>query len=107
VAVRRGRTRTRATKYFVSPSLLRSAGLDDQTTLQRIHPHRLRALILEDLGRFPDSGRADIHRRIEPEINPKTITRALNEMISEGVVVAEKERRWRTYRLAETKGQGT
>lgn len=99
--------RTRATKYFVSPSLLRSAGLDDQTTLQRIHPHRLRALILEDLGRFPDSGRADIHRRIGPEINPKTITRTLNELIAEGIVVAEKERRWRTYRLAETKGQGS
>lgn len=99
--------RTRATRYFVAPSLLRSAGLDDQTTLQRIHPHRLRALILEDLGRFPDSGRADIHRRIGPEIIPKTITRALNDLIAEGAVVAIGERRWRTYRLAESKGMGT
>jgi ATP-dependent DNA helicase RecG len=96
--------RTRATRYFVAPSLLRGAGLDDQTTLRRILPHRLRALILEDLGRFPDSGRADIHRRIGSEINPKTITRALNDLIAEGTVAAIGERRWRKYRIAESAG---
>nr|MEE4266872.1 ATP-binding protein [Candidatus Krumholzibacteria bacterium] len=99
--------RTRATRYFVDSSLLRHSGLDGQTTLQRIHPHRLRALILEDLGRFPDSGRADINRRIGKEIAPKSITRALNDMIAKGVVVAKGERRWRTYKLAKTKGHET
>jgi len=96
--------RTRATRYFVEPALLREAGLDAQTTLKRIQPHRLRTLIIEDLERFPDSGRADIHRRIGPEINAKTITRALNDLIVEGVVTAKGERRWRTYRLASPKG---
>jgi len=56
--------RTKATRYFVPPALLREAGLDKLTTLKRVQPHRLRALILEDLERFPDSGRGDIHRRI-------------------------------------------
>jgi DNA-binding MarR family transcriptional regulator len=60
--------RTKATRYFVPPALLREAGLDKLTTLTRVQPHRLRALILEDLERFPDSGRGDIHRRIGPEI---------------------------------------
>lgn len=96
--------RTRATRYFVAPSLLRGVGLDDRTTLKRILPYRLRALILEDLGRFPDSGRADIHRRIGPEIRPKAITRALNDLIAEGAVVFAGERRWRAYRIAEPNG---
>lgn len=82
------------------PALLRDAGLDVQTTLTRIQPHRLRTLILEDLDRFPDSGRAVIHRRIGPEIHAKSITRALNDLMGEGAVTAQGERRWRTYRLA-------
>ncbi len=97
--------RTRATRYFVDPALVRDAGLDARTTLQRIQPHRLRALILEDLERFPDSGRTDIQRRIGPEIHGKAITRALNHLIAEGVVTAKGERRWRTYRLAAPQGQ--
>ncbi len=97
--------RTRATRYFVEPALLRDAGLDAQTTLVRIQPHRLRTLILEDLERFPDSGRVDVHRRIGAEIHPKAVVRALNDLISEGLVEASGVRRWRTYRLADPHGQ--
>lgn len=97
--------RTRATRYFVDPSLLRDAGLDAQTTLVRIQPHRLRTLILEDLERFPDSGRVDIHRRVGTEIHPKAVVRALNDLIGEGLVEASGVKRWRTYRLADPHGQ--
>lgn len=97
--------RTKGTRYFVPPALLREAGLDKLTTLKRVQPHRLRALILEDLERFPGSGRADIHRRIGPEIHAKSITRALDALLSEGSILATGERRWRTYRLAPDKGQ--
>jgi ATP-dependent DNA helicase RecG len=97
--------RTKATRYFVPPSLLRVAGLDRRTTLTRLEPHRLRALILEDLKRYPDSGRVDIHRRIGPEIHPKTLTRELIALIAKGFVAATGERRWRTYRLANSHGQ--
>ncbi|MGB0680615.1 MAG: ATP-binding protein, partial [Polyangiales bacterium] len=97
--------RTRATRYFVAPALLREAGLDQQTTLTRIEPHRLRALIIEDLQRFPDSGRVDIHRRIGAEIHPKTVTRAIQELVKQGVVTTQGEKRWRTYSLASHHGQ--
>jgi len=97
--------RTRATRYFVEPALIREAGLDDQTALIRIQPHRLRALILEDLQRFPGSGRVDIHRRIGAEIHGKSIVRALNALIEEGVVSASGTKRWRTYQLATRHGQ--
>jgi ATP-dependent DNA helicase RecG len=93
--------RTKATRYFVPPGLMRQAGLDALTTLARVQPHRLRALILEDLERFPNSGRADIHRRIGSEIHAKTVSRVLDELRTEGSVIAIGERRWRTYRLAD------
>jgi ATP-dependent DNA helicase RecG len=97
--------RTKATRYFVPPALLREAGLDKLTTLKRVQPHRLRALILEDLERFPESGRADVHRRIGSEIHAKTIARALDALLGEGTIVATGERRWRTYRVTPDKGQ--
>ena len=97
--------RTKAARYFVPPELLRTAGLDAQTTLSRIQPHRLRTLILEDLERFPASGRVDIHRRIGSEIHSKAVMRALNSLIEEELVEATGEKRWRTYRLAAPKGQ--
>jgi ATP-dependent DNA helicase RecG len=96
--------RTNARRYFVPPALLREAGLDALTTLKRVQPHRLRALILEDLERFPDSGRADIHRRIGPEIHEKALARALDALLGQGAIVAVGDRRWRKYRLAEDKG---
>jgi ATP-dependent DNA helicase RecG len=97
--------RTKGTRYFVPPVLLREAGLDRRTTLSRMQPHRLRALILEDLERFPDSGRADIHRRIGPEIHAKALARALNVLLDEGRIEASGERRWRKYRVTPPKGQ--
>jgi ATP-dependent DNA helicase RecG len=94
--------RTRGTRYFVAPGLLREAGLDGKTTLQRIEPHRLRELILEDLKRFPDSSRSEIERRIGPEIGSRALLRALNDLIEEGLVDASGVTRWRRYRLAPT-----
>lgn len=91
--------RTRATRYFVSPTLLREAGLDAITTLTRVQPHRLRALILEDLARFPVSARSDIQRRVGPEIPERTFRRALEDLLRSGQVVASGENRWRRYRL--------
>ena len=96
--------RGRGMRYVVPPDLLREAGLDRVTTLTGVQPHRLRALILEDLRRFPDSGRIDIHRRIGPEIHPKTIMRALADFVAEGAIIPRGSRRWRTYRLVSAHG---
>jgi len=91
--------RTNAVRYFVPPALLREAGLDTLTTLTRVQPHRLRALILEDLERFPDSAKGDILRRVGPEIPDRTFRRALEELVESGEVLATGEKRWRRYRL--------
>jgi len=95
------RGRTRGTRYSVAPPLLRETGLDVRTTLERVEPHRLDALIVEDVRRYPDSPGADIHRRIGPELAQRTIQRALKRLADAGRITAENERRWRTYRPAE------
>lgn len=91
--------RTSATRYFVPPALLREAGLDALTTLTRVQPHRLRALILEDLDRFPDSSKADIWRRVGPEIPERTFRRALEDLVTSGRIVATGETRARRFSL--------
>ena len=96
--------RTKATRYFVPPALLREAGLDATTTLTRVQPHRLRALILEDLERFPNSAKGDILRRLGSEIPDRTFRRALEELVASGAVVATGEKRWRRYRLKNSIG---
>jgi ATP-dependent DNA helicase RecG len=96
--------RTKATRYFVEPALLRGAKVPTLTTLARIEPHRLRALILEDLARYPDSASSDINRRVGPELSMKTIKRALDELTTLGQVGHAGEKRWRRYRLG-SKGQ--
>ena len=89
--------RTRATRYFVNPSLLRSLQFTRETTLKRIEPHRLAALVLEDLQRYPRSAISDIHRRVGGEIHPKQVKRALEELIERELVRFEGNKRWRRY----------
>lgn len=92
--------RTKATRYFVPPDLLKEAGLDQRTTLRRLAPHRLKALILEDLERYPCSAISAIHRRIGSEISNRAIKRALDGLIDSGQLVKVGNNRWTTYHLA-------
>lgn len=91
------RLRTQAKRYFVAPELLRGAGLDKTTTLARVEPYRLRALIEEDLRRYPGSSSGDIHRRVGPEIPIRTLRRALAELTKASVIRAEGQKRGRKY----------
>lgn len=89
--------RTQATRYFVDPNLLRSLHFTGETTLKRIEPHRLAALVMEDLRRYPESAIGDIHKRIGGEIHPKQVKRALETLIERGAVRFEGNKRWRRY----------
>jgi ATP-dependent DNA helicase RecG len=89
--------RTQATRYFVEPDLLRALNFSAPTTLKRIEPHRLAALVLEDLQRYPASAISDIHRRVGGEIHAKQIKRALEELTGRGAVRFEGANRWRRY----------
>jgi len=98
--------KTSGMRYFVAPAWLRGAQLDRQTTLSRITPHRLQALILEDLARYPESSSADINRRIGTEISAKTVKRALDGLADAGQVRHTGERRWRRYWLSGQESKG-
>ena len=89
--------RTQATRYFVDPGLLRHLDFAGETTLKRIEPHRLAALILEDLKRYPESAIGDIRQRIGSEIHPRQVKRALDGLVDKGEVRFEGDKRWRRY----------
>jgi ATP-dependent DNA helicase RecG len=89
--------RTRGTRYFIEPNLLREMDFAGLTTLIRIEPHRLRALILEDLQRYPGSAIGEVHNRIGTEINRRQIKRTLDRLVEEGSVHFEGEKRGRRY----------
>lgn len=89
--------RTQATRYFIDPALLRSLDFAGETTLKRIEPHRLAALILEDLQRYPQSAISDIRQRIGEEIHPKQVKRALEDLVDKDAVRFEGDKRWRRY----------
>jgi ATP-dependent DNA helicase RecG len=95
--------RTKGQRYFVEPALLRGAKVPTVTTLLRMEPHRLRALILEDLARYPGSASSEVNGRVGPELSVKTVKRALDELVASGEVAFSGDRRWRRYHLS--KGQ--
>ncbi|MBK7137246.1 MAG: hypothetical protein IPH73_13870 [Rhodocyclales bacterium] len=90
----------------VPPEWLRGAQLDHKTTLSRTSPHRLVALILEDLARYPNSSSTDINRRIGVEISAKTVKRALYDLVDAGRVAHAGEHSWRRYRLSDQERKG-
>jgi ATP-dependent DNA helicase RecG len=89
--------RTRATRYFVDPALLQEVGFDHQTTLRRIEPHRLRALIEEDVTRYPGSSSTEIHQRVGKEIPDRTLGRAIENLLEAKRITSRGEKRWRRY----------
>ncbi len=92
--------RTQATRYFVQPELLRSLAFPAVTTLKRIEDHRLQALVLEDLGRYPQSAIGDIHKRIGPEIARRRLQGMLAKLLDSGQIRIQGGRRWARYSLA-------
>lgn len=91
--------RTQATRYFVDPQLLHSLQFSTETTLKRIEPHRLQALIVEDVGRYPMARISEIHQRIGAEIPRSRIRRSLEQLVKEGKLQQEGVRSGTRYRL--------
>jgi len=92
--------RTLAVRYFIDPKLLRSLNFTGGTTLKRIEPHRLAALIVEDVGRYPDSRMGDMHRRIGVEIPRSRVRRAVEQLVKDGKLRQEGVRSGTRYRLS-------
>ena len=91
--------RTQATRYFVDPRLLRCLNFTFDTTLKRIEPHRLAALIVEDVGRYPGTKMGDIHQRVGSEIPRSRVRRAVEQLVKDGKLSQEGVRSGTCYRL--------
>jgi ATP-dependent DNA helicase RecG len=92
--------RTKATRYFVDPTLLRDSGIKLPTTLKLIEPHRLQELVRTDLRLYPQSKIGEISGRIGPEVNRSQLKRTLAELVKMGVVQMDGERSSARYRLS-------
>lgn len=91
--------RTQATRYFVDPTLLRNLNFTAGTTLKRIEPHRLEALIVEDVARYPNTKIGDIHGRIGLEIPRSRLRRAVEQLVKDGKLHQQGVRNGTRYRL--------
>ena len=91
--------RTKGTRYFVDPDVLRKLEFPTQTSLARIEPHRLLALVQEDLQRHPGAAFGEIHQRIGQEIPDHQVRRQLKALVADGRARYEGEKRWRRYWL--------
>lgn len=95
--------RTKATRYFVQPELLRALAFPAVTTLKRIEEHRLRALVLEDLERYPWSSIGSMHTRIGQEIPMRRLRSTLGAMLEEHVIQKTGVRKGTRYALKPTR----
>ncbi len=91
--------RTQATRYFVDPEMLRRHDFVGGTTLKRIEPHRLFALIIEDVGRYPRSKIGDIHKRVGSEIPRSRVRRSVEQLVKEGQLISSGIRSGTRYSL--------
>ena len=91
--------RTQATRYFVETGLLRTLHFVGGTTLKRIVSHRLSALIVEEVGRYPGTKIGDIHLRVGIEIPRSRVRRAVEQLVKEGNLSQEGVRSDTRYRL--------
>ena len=93
--------KTQAVRYFVAPRALKAGGAEGSTTLTRMPAHRLRALIEEDVSRYPGSSSGEINKRVGAEIPYRTLKRALDDLVDADKVRHTGAGRGRRYRAAE------
>ena len=89
----------KGTEYFINPKLIESSKINIKPTLKLIEPHRLEALIVEDLLRYPNSKSADIQKRIE-ELPIETIRKKLLAMENEGKLSSVGSKKGKVYNVA-------
>ena len=89
----------KGTAFIFNPKLLSDSKLNIKPTLKTIEPHRLKALIVEDLRIHPCSKSSEIQKRIV-DIPIEELRRVLRNMEKQGLISAEGSRNTKTYLLA-------
>ena len=89
----------KGTAFVFNPKILADSKLNVKPTLRTIEPHRLKALIVEDLRIHPRSKSSEIQERIV-DIPIEEIRRVLFSMEKEKIISSEGNKRYKVYILA-------
>lgn len=86
----------KGTEYLLNPDLFSQAKLNLTPSLKTIEPHKLEALILEDLKYNGKSGMAAIKERLS-EVYPNDIQKLVYKMAKKGIIEKEGADKNRVY----------
>lgn len=89
----------KGTEYLINPKLIASSKINIKPTLKAIEPHRLKALLEEDLKMYPNSKSSNIQKRIA-DLPIEDIRKCLAIMVKNGSVEASGIKKSKVYRLA-------
>ncbi|MGK9475367.1 ATP-binding protein [Melioribacter sp. OK-6-Me] len=96
--------KTKGMKYFINPVVLKNTDLE-KTNLINIEPHRLKALIIEDLKNYPHSTIKEIHNRIGKEISIRNLRTCLYNFVKNGEIKSSGSKKFRRYFIDENWGK--
>jgi len=88
----------KGTEYLINPKLIQNSKINIKPTLKVIEPHRLKALIVEDLERYPRSQAAEIQIRLE-EVPIEDIRKCIYKMVKNGELEHSNDKTYRKYWL--------
>lgn len=100
IVIKRGTKK--GTSYLINPAIISNAKLNLKPTLKTIEPHRLKALIEEDVKIHPVTKVSEIHARLE-EIDIRDIRKCVYGLVSENILETTGGRKNRTYKLVKKK----
>ena len=86
----------KGTKYEISPFFLTRTKVQSPTTLKTIEPHRLKALILEDLRFYPNSSIAEMATRL-PDVEYAELEKTVRAMARNAEIKPIGGRKYRKY----------
>ncbi len=86
----------KGTEYLINTKLITSAKINIKPSLKVIEPHVLKALIIEDLTRYPKSKSQEIQSRIS-DLPVEDIRKALLKMEKEGELLTYGIKKSKTY----------
>jgi len=89
----------KGTEYLINPKLIANSKINIKPTLKVIEPHRLKALVEEDLKLYPLSKSSEIQKRIA-DLPIEEIRKCLTAMVVAGTVEASGIKKGKVYRLA-------
>jgi ATP-dependent DNA helicase RecG len=90
----------KANEFLINPKLIANSNANIKTSLKTIEPHRLVALIEEDIRIHPDSLRKEIGNRL-PDADSSDIQKILYALVKKGKLTFSGGKTYRRYRLVE------